>query len=124
MEVKINREVRDYTESIFFGLSLRQFVFALAACIVAVALYFLLRPYLGLEMLSWLCIVAAAPFAAVGFVSYHSMSAERFVWVWIKSELLCPRRLIYTPQNTYLALLCTNPSREKKKGGAHHDKDA
>lgn len=27
MEVKINREIRNYTESMFFGLSLRQFVF-------------------------------------------------------------------------------------------------
>lgn len=27
MEVKINREIRAYTESLFFGLSLRQFFF-------------------------------------------------------------------------------------------------
>lgn len=27
MEVKINREIRDYQESIFFGLNLRQLVF-------------------------------------------------------------------------------------------------
>ena len=29
MEVKINKEIRDYTESMFFGLSLRQFVFCI-----------------------------------------------------------------------------------------------
>lgn len=28
MEIKINREIRDYTESIFFGLSARQFGFS------------------------------------------------------------------------------------------------
>ena len=28
MEVRINREIRDYTESMFFGLSLRQFFFS------------------------------------------------------------------------------------------------
>ncbi len=27
MEVKINREIRQYTESMFFGLSMRQFFF-------------------------------------------------------------------------------------------------
>ena len=43
MEVKINREIRNYTESIFFGLSLRQFIFSIFACGVAVLLYFLLR---------------------------------------------------------------------------------
>ncbi|MFR1293961.1 MAG: PrgI family mobile element protein [Coprobacillus cateniformis] len=27
MEVKVNKEIRNYTESIYFGLSLRQFIF-------------------------------------------------------------------------------------------------
>ena len=34
MEVKINKEVRNYTESMFLGLSMRQFIF-LSACSVA-----------------------------------------------------------------------------------------
>ena len=38
MEVKINREIRNYTESMFFGLSMRQFVFSVLACGVAVGL--------------------------------------------------------------------------------------
>ena len=36
MEVKINKEIRNYTESMFFGLSLRQFIFSVLACGVAV----------------------------------------------------------------------------------------
>ena len=36
MEVKINREIRDYTESMFFGLSLRQLIFSALAVAVAV----------------------------------------------------------------------------------------
>ena len=36
MEVKINREIRNYTEAMFFGLSLRQFIFSVCACAVAV----------------------------------------------------------------------------------------
>ena len=42
MEVKINREIREYTESMFFGLSLRQFIFSVLACLVAVMVFFLL----------------------------------------------------------------------------------
>ena len=45
LEVKINREIREYTESIFFGLSMRQFIFSALACIIAVLLYFVLKPY-------------------------------------------------------------------------------
>ena len=41
MEVKINREIRNYTESMFFGLSMRQFIFSVLACGVAVYQKFL-----------------------------------------------------------------------------------
>ena len=54
MEVKINREIRNYTEAMFFGLSMRQFIFSACACVVAVGLYFLLKPYVGTETVSWI----------------------------------------------------------------------
>ena len=101
MEVKINKEIRNYTESMFFGLSLRQFIFSVLACGVAVGLYFLLRPHFGTETLSWVCILGAAPFALMGFVKYNGMNAEQFVWVWIKSEFLMPKKLMFLPDNLY-----------------------
>ena len=91
MEVKINKEIRNYSESVFFGLSMRQCVFSVLAIAVAVGLYFLLKPYLGVETLSWVCILGAFPFAALGFVNYQGMSAEQFLWVWLRSELIEPR---------------------------------
>ena len=81
MEVKINKEIRNYTESMFFGLSLRRFIFSVLACGVAVSLYFLLRPRFGTETLSWVCILGAFPFAAMGFTKYNGMTAEQFVWL-------------------------------------------
>ena len=101
MEVKINREIRDYTESMFFGLSLRQFIFSILACGMAVGIYFGLRNYFGTETVSWMCIVGAAPFAAIGFIKYHGMSAEEFIWAWIKSEFLLPKKLMFGATNTY-----------------------
>ena len=59
MEVKINREIRNYTEAMFFGLSLRQFIFSACACVVAVGIYFLLKPYVGTETVSWMCILGS-----------------------------------------------------------------
>ena len=93
MEVKINKEIRNYTESMFFGLSLRQFIFSVLACGVAVGLYFLVRPHFGTETLSWMCILGAAPFALIGFVKYNGMTDEQFLWAWIKSEFLMPKWL-------------------------------
>ena len=57
MEVKINREIRDYTESMFFGLSMRQFFFSVIACVVAVGVYFLLLNKVGVETVSWMCVL-------------------------------------------------------------------
>ena len=105
MEVKINREIRDYTEHMFFGLSMRQFLFSALACGVAVGLYFLLRPYFGMETLSWMCILGAAPFALLGFITYHGMTAERVLWAWVRSELLEPKELPFGNSNYYYAAL-------------------
>ena len=43
------KEIRDYQESIFFGLSTRQFLCSLLAVGVAVGIYFGLRPFVGNE---------------------------------------------------------------------------
>ena len=71
------------------------------ACGVAVGLYFLLRPRFGTETLSWVCILGAFPFAAMGFIKYNGMTAEQFVWAWIKSEFLMPKKLMFLLDNLY-----------------------
>lgn len=112
LEVKINREIRNYTESMFFGLSMRQFVFSVLAILVAVALYFLLKPHFGTETVSWMCILGAAPFAALGFITYHGMTAEQFLWAWLRSELLEPKELRFEASNLYYEAL-----KDKLEGG-------
>lgn len=105
LEVKINREIRNYTESMFFGLSMRQFIFSALAILVAVGLYFLLKPHFGTETVSWMCILGAAPFAALGFITYHGMTAEQFLWAWLRSELLEPKELRFESSNLYYEAL-------------------
>ena len=112
LEVKINREIRNYTESMFFGLSMRQFVFSVLAILVAAGLYFLLKPHFGTETVSWMCILGAAPFAALGFITYHGMTAEQFLWAWLRSELLEPKELRFEASNLYYEAL-----KDKLEGG-------
>ncbi len=114
MEVKINKEIREYTESMFFGLSLRQFVFSMLAVIAAVTLYFLLKPVLGLETASWVCILAAVPFGAMGFIKYNGMTAEQFALAWFKSKFMIPKRLLFGNTNYYWKLLEEKNNRRKK----------
>lgn len=105
MEIKINKEIRDYTESIFFGLSMRQFIFSALACGMAVLVYFLLREHLGTETLSWVCIMTAIPFGALGFIKYNGMTADEFIVAWVKSEILMPKVLFFKAENIYEQLL-------------------
>ena len=105
MEVKINREIRNYNEAMFFGLSMRQFFFSIAAVGIAVLLYFLLKDSFGVETVSWMCILGAAPFAVMGFVTYHGMTAEQFIWAWFRSELLEPKVLLVKHNSLYYEML-------------------
>ena len=77
-KMQINKEVKDYTESIIFGMTMRQCVFSAIACVV-VGIYFLTIDKLGIETTSWLCILGAAPFATLGFITYQSMNAEEII---------------------------------------------
>lgn len=119
MEVKINREIRDYSEKVYFGLTLREFVFSILSCLVAVLIYFLLKPYFGLETLSWLSIIAAAPFAAIGFVKYNGMTAEVFILNFIRQELFLNRNLVFNPTNYYYELLNLEGDDKNKNNKKH-----
>ncbi len=112
LEIKINKEIRDYQESIFMGLSLRQFIFAVLAVGVAIGVYFGLRNVLGTETVSWLCVVAAFPFAILGFVKYHGMTAEQFIRAYIQSEFLMPKQLTSKPTNLYASILSSGKLKE------------
>jgi hypothetical protein len=116
LEIKINKEIRHYQESLFFGLSTRQFIFSVLALGVAVAVYFLLKEPLGEETVSWLCIVAAAPVAFMGFFRYQGMNAEGFLWAVIKSEFLYagPRRFVGVNLYEEAAELARRPQRKEK----------
>ncbi|NCC61849.1 MAG: PrgI family protein [Verrucomicrobiae bacterium] len=115
MEVKVPKEIRDYQESIYFGLSARQFVFSLLAIAVAVITYFSLRGALGTETVSWLCVLMAAPFAAIGFLRYNGMPFERLVVVWIRSAVLIPSQLKYKSENLFEQAV------KHKKGNDKHN---
>jgi hypothetical protein len=101
VEVKIPKEIREYQEAIFFGLSARQFICSIAATGGAVLVYFVFHHAVGVETISWLCILCAAPFAALGFFRYHGMTAEQFAWAWVLSELIMPKRLVFRAENIY-----------------------
>ncbi len=94
----VQREFHAYIrslESLFFGLSLRQLLFALLAILVAVGVYLGLKDIVGTGEIGWMCVLAAFPFALGGFFTYNGMTFERFLLAVIRSELLNPRKLVF-----------------------------
>lgn len=61
------------------------------------------------------------PFAALGFVKYNGMTAEKFIYAWIKSEFLMPKKLTFRSTNTYYELF--KPSIEAKAKEAMKSND-
>ena len=120
MEVNINKDIRKYTEKVFLGLSLRQFFFSLLAVGVAIVLYLRLKPIVGAETVSWMCVLGAVPFGAMGFVNYHGMTAEQFVLTWVRSELLEPK-LFKCEETTLYYEMHKNKEKTRKKGVSGRD---
>ena len=77
MEIKINREIRNYT--VFRTVAKTVHFFCPCVwCGSRIVLF--AQTDLGTETVSWVCILGAAPFAALGFVKYNGMTAEKFIW--------------------------------------------
>lgn len=105
IEVKIPKEVRQHKETIFFGLSSRQFICAVLAVAIAVFVYLFASQVIGKQTASWLCILAAAPVAVAGFFSYNSLTLEQFLWAVVKSEILCAGNRPFVSENFYYEAL-------------------
>ena len=122
MEIKVNKEVRDYTESIFLGMSFIQFLFSIIACVVAVIIYLSCVDVLGMETTSWLCMLGAAPFAAVGVVRFQGMYTEDIVKMAISSFALSTKNLINVPFNLYYVILEPFINQSRKESIVHDKK--
>ena len=114
----MNKEIQEFQESFFFGLSMRQCFFSVLAIAAAVGVYLGTKDTCGTEIAGWLSVFAAAPFAGCGFFRYHQMTLEKFVWVWLKSEILCPKKLVFQSENLYLK--CLEEIQEKQKEVLEH----
>lgn len=116
MEIKINKEICEYHETLFFGLSARQFICSVLAVAIAVGIYFFAKGLIGKDTASWLCMVAAAPVAAMGFFKYNGLTAEKLAWAFLKSELFYAGKRVFKADNYYLDIMTMEPKKEVLPG--------
>ena len=105
MEIKIPKDVCQHKETIFFGLSARQFLCAMSAVGIAVAVYLGLSGPVGQEIAGWACILSAAPVAVAGFFQYNGLTLEQFLWAVLKSQVLCAGKRVFRAENIYYKAL-------------------
>nr|WP_255396433.1 PrgI family protein [Flavonifractor sp. An52] len=99
------KEVRKHQETIFFGLSARQFFCSVIAVGLSVLVYLCLSSKIGKETAGWLCILAASPVAVAGFFHFNGMTLEQFLWAAIKSQILCAKPRRFVSENFYYVCL-------------------
>ena len=105
MEININKDIREYTEGDFFGLNLRQLICSGLAVASAVAVYLSTRETFSKDVITYFCIAAAIPFAAIGFIKYNGMPMEKIIVAFMKDNFIVPRRLSVKANNIYLEAL-------------------
>lgn len=101
MECTVNREIRDYREGVFMGLSMRQTVWGFTALVVAGAANFGLRMIVGKETASVLCLLLAALPAAIGFMSYQGLNFEQFAMAWLRTNFRHAGWYVYRAVSLY-----------------------
>lgn len=128
MEIKINKEIREYKENIVLGLNLRQFVFSVGAIACSAGSYFLLKDIIGKEAVSWVCIATAVPMACFGFFNSNGLSLEQYLFAVITTEWILPaKRIFETPEKKQQRLAQNKkkkhppkkkkqPTKKRKKG--------
>lgn len=109
MQRQINPEIRHYEESVFLGMSLRQTFWSGVAVAIVILVYLKAKPVLGQEMISWVCMVVAAPFAAMGFFTYDGMSAWEFAKAVFRTEVRASGPRLWKSENRF------SPLKERKK---------
>lgn len=117
MDIRINKEIRDYSENMILGLNIRQAIFSGAAIVISAGIFFILKDKLNIEIISWICICAAFPFVFVGFFRYHELSAEQII-KRIAIYYFQPKELTYTTTS-----ICNEVEKRIRENEIKHDKE-
>lgn len=103
IEIRIPKEIKNYREKLFFGLTLRQCLCAGVALLICVPLYIFGNRILPQEVLSWIVILIAAPLMLAGFFRYNDMVFEQFAIEFFFHNFT-PQKRIYSYEPPFMEL--------------------
>ena len=103
IEIRIPKEIKNYREKLFFGLTLRQCICAGVALLICVPLYIFGNKIMPQEIVSWLVILIAAPLMLAGFFRYNDMMFEQFA-VEMYYQNFTPQKRVYSYEPIFMEL--------------------
>ena len=105
IEIRIPKEIKNYREKLFFGLTLRQCICTAIALLICVPIYIFGNRFLPQEAVSWVVILIAVPLMFTGFFRYNDMAFEQFALEIIRFYT-SPQQRIYSYEPPFMELRC------------------
>jgi hypothetical protein len=103
IEIRIPKEIKNYREKLFFGLTLRQCICTAIALLICVPIYIFGNRFLPQEAVSWVVIIIAVPLMFTGFFRYNDMAFEQFALEVIRFYT-SPQQRIYSYEPPFMEL--------------------
>lgn len=103
IEIRIPKEIKNYREKLFFGLTLRQCICAGIAMLVCVPLYIWGHHFLPQEAISWVVVFIAVPLMLTGFFRYNDMVFEQFA-MEVFRFYTAPQKRVYAYEPPFMEL--------------------
>ena len=103
IEIRIPKEIKNYREKLFFGLTLRQCICAGISLAICVPLYIWGHHFLPQEAISWIVVFIAAPLMFTGFFRYNDMAFEQFA-VEVIHFYASPQKRVYSYEPPFMEL--------------------
>ena len=101
IEIRIPKEIREYKEKIFIGLTLKQVIAIGVMAVVNIPLFMVLNPLFGMQIASLVIMLVAAPIGAWGFVKIGGLDAEEFIKLFFINTFILPLNRKYETENVY-----------------------
>ena len=103
IEIRIPKEIKNYREKLFFGLTLRQCICAGISLAICVPLYIWGHHFLPQEAISWIVVFIGAPLLSTGFFRYNDMAFEQFA-VEVIHFYASPQKRVYSYEPPFMEL--------------------
>ena len=113
VEIRITRELGDYSPKLVGPLTARQFLCVLCGVVPCYLMYTQLKPYLPIDVIGFFCIIPAGFAVAFGWLKPYGMKMEVYLRSIFITRCLAPSTRRYRGKNRINRLISKIETAEK-----------